>query len=430
MGGMEELLLRPISSPVDRTIRLPGSKSLTNRALLIAALAGGESDLRRVLFADDTILMMEALGRLGVAVTADRQRRRARLRGIGGRWPEGTAELDCGNAGTVIRFLTAACTVGTGTYRLDGVARMRQRPIGDLVRALGDLGASIDHDIEEGFCPLTVHAAGLPGGQTRLDAPQSSQFVSALLMAAPIARRDVMIDVSGPVPSLPYVRMTLSVMETFGVSVIQDGVGRFIVPAPQSYVGTSFEIEPDASSASYFLAAAALTGGRITVDGLGRGSIQGDAAFVDVLEEMGCRVERSDHDTTVFGPPAGRLRGVDVDLNAMPDVAQTLAVLAAFAEGPTRIRNVANLRIKETDRLAALATELARLGIETQVFEDGITVRPTRSPAAATIETYDDHRMAMSFALAGLRTEGVRIRNPGCVAKTVPEFFHMWSELG
>ncbi len=264
----------------------------------------------------------------------------------------------------------------------------------------------------------------------RFERPPSSQFVSALLLAAPTASKDVLIDVSGPLPSAPYVRMTLSVMEAFGVSAVEDEMRKFIVPAGQTYAAAGYEIEPDATAASYFWAAAALTGGRVTVDGLGSASVQGDAAFVDVLERMGCRIERTAHDTTVRGPAGGRLRGVDVDLNAMPDVAQTLAVLAAFADGPTRIRNVANLRIKETDRLFALANELGRLGVETEVYEDGIEVRPARPPVAAVIDTYRDHRMAMSFALAGLRLDGVVIRNPGCVDKTFPEFFELWDELG
>lgn len=427
---MEALRLHPISGPVDRTICLPGSKSLTNRALLTAALADGPSELTGVLFAEDTECMMDCLGKLGVSLDADRERRRVRVRGVSTPWPQSEAELDCRNAGTVIRFLTAACAGSRGRYRLDGVERMRQRPIGNLVGALCDLGASIEFDGEPGFCPLTVNAAGLRGGTVRMDATASSQFVSALLLAAPLADRDVMIELAAAAPSRPYIAMTLSVMERFGVSVVQHEFSRFIVPSSQSYRAISYDIEPDASAASYFFAAAALTGGRVTVDGLGRRSVQGDLGFADVLCRMGCRVDQTDTATTVCGPADGRLDGVDVDLNDMPDVVQTLAVLAAFAEGPTRIRNVPNLRLKETDRLSALAAELARMGVDAVVEPDGLTIRPTGVPESAEIETYGDHRMAMSFALAGLRLDGMVIRDPDCVSKTFPEFFDLWSDLG
>jgi 3-phosphoshikimate 1-carboxyvinyltransferase len=263
-----------------------------------------------------------------------------------------------------------------------------------------------------------------------LKRPASSQFVSALLLAAPLAGQDVMIEISGPLPSKPYVRMTLGIMEAFGVMVVEDRMEKFIIPGGQTYAATQYGVEPDATGASYFLAAAALTGGRVTVEGLGRESCQGDASFVEVLARMGCRVEQAERSTTVWGPAGGKLRGVDVDLNDMPDVAQTLAVLAAFAEGVTRIRNVANLRIKETDRLQALATELGRLGVRTEVQKEGITIRPDQPPQAAAIETYGDHRMAMSFALAGLRVPDMVIRDPACVGKTFPGFFDLWTELG
>jgi 3-phosphoshikimate 1-carboxyvinyltransferase len=426
---MKEIILRPISQPIDRTVRLPGSKSLSNRALLIAAVAQGASKISGLLLADDTHLMLDALRSLGIAIRTDEDRRQAVVQGRGGGWPNAEADIFCGNAGTVMRFLTAACCIGHGDYRLDGVARMRARPIGGLVDALRDLGAMVGYEENDGCCPLTIRARGLRGGTVRLDSPLSSQFVSALLMVAPRAARDVMIDIAGPLPSRPFVDMTLGVMDAFGVSVVEDRARKFIIPCGQMYRPIDYEVEPDATAASYFFAAAAMTGGRLTVEGLGLQSRQGDAAFVEVLKKMGCRVERTEQATTVWGPP-GRLCGVDVDLNDMPDVAQTLAVLAAFAHGPTHIRNVANLRIKETDRLDALATQLGRLGVETEVREDSITIRPDTPPVAAAIDTYDDHRMAMSFALAGLRLHGVRIRHPDCVAKTFPAFFDLWSELG
>lgn len=427
--GVNDIQLRPPPRPIDKTIRLPGSKSLTNRALLLAALARGTSHVERMLLADDTRLMARALARLGVAIQVDETLCRATVQGRGRPWPEGEGDLYCGNAGTVIRFLAAACAAGHGEYRLDGGPRMRQRPIGQLVDALRALGAGIAYDGQEGYCPIAIAARGLRGGEARFSRPASSQFVSALLMAAPFAGRDVLIDASVGMPSAPYVAMTLSVMRAFGVDAVGDGAHRFIVPAPQTYAAVDFEIEPDATAASYFFAAAALTGGRITIEGLGADSCQGDLRFVDVLRRMGCEIEQAPRRTTVQGPAAGRLCGVDVDLNAMPDVAPTLAVLAAFAEGPTRIRDVANLRLKETDRLHALSRELAKLGVETEVHEDGLSILPDRQAVAAAIDTYDDHRMAMSFALAGLRLDGVVICDAACVSKTFPGFFDRWAEL-
>lgn len=428
-----DILIRPVQQPVDRTVRLPGSKSLTNRALLAAALARGESTLHGILLADDTRLMIGALEALGLAVAVDPhggdEHPWARVAGRGGYFPNTDASLYCGNAGTVIRFLTAACAAAQGDFRLDGSARMRQRPLGDLVSALIDLGASINYEQQAGFCPLHVHGRGLRGGPVTLHNPQSSQFVSAILLAAPRAVRDVLIEITGDLPSRPYVAMTLHVMEAFGVGVVAEQDRRFIVPEGQTYRACDYRIEPDASAASYFFAAAALTGGRVTVEGLGRSSLQGDTQFVCVLESMGCRIEQDEHQTTVFGPPAGDLRGVDVDLGDLPDTAPTLAVLAAFAAGPTRIRNVSNLRIKESDRLAALATELGRMNVATELRPDGIVIQPDGIPHAARITTYDDHRIAMSFALAGLRLDGMVIAEPGCVAKTFPGFFDAWAKL-
>jgi len=415
--------------PVDATVRLPGSKSLTNRALVLAAMARGRSQLDAVLVADDTRLMVEALGALGVDARLDCERHRATIDGCGGFWPSGEADIFCGNAGTVMRFLTAACCLGVGEFRLDGSARMRERPLGDLVGALRELGACIECEASEGYCPLVIRANGLRGGRVRFERPVSSQFVSAILMAAPRAANDVMIEIVGDLPSDPFVRMTLGLMEAFGGTAVEEGMRKFIVPGGQSYSGVRYEVEPDATAASYFFGAAAVTGGRVTVEGLGSETRQGDWRFVDVLERMGCRVEREPRRTTVWGPAEGRLRGVDVDLNEMPDVAQTLAVLAAFAEGATHIRNVANLRVKETDRLAALAAELRRMGVEVDTSEDGIVIPGGRPPRAASIETYGDHRMAMSFSLAGLRVDGMVIQEPGCVSKTFPEFFEAWASL-
>lgn len=430
MKETKEIVLRPPARRIDQSVRLPGSKSITNRAFVLAALANGRSRINGLLLADDTRHMIEALRALGTQIEVDEQRLQAIVHGHGGAWPASEADIFCGNAGTVMRFLTAACCLGHGDYRLDGAERMRARPVGNLVSTLRDLGAVISHEATEGFCPLLIRARGLRGGTVRFSSPPSSQFISAVLMASPRAMNDVMIDVAGELPSKPFARMTLRMMETFGAAVVEDRMRKFIIPGSQNYAATEYAVEPDATAASYFFGAAAITGGRVTVEGLDRESLQGDWRFVEVLEQMGCRVEQSAGATTVHGPAGGVLRGVDVDLNEMPDVAQTLAVLAAFAEGPTYIHNVANLRIKETDRLAATATELKRLGAATEVHEDGISIRPSRPPATAAIDTYGDHRMAMSFALAGLRMESVVIHNPDCVGKTFPGFWRIWTILG
>ena len=430
---MSALTLHAVGRPLNAVVRLPGSKSITNRALVTAALADGPSRLSGVLFADDTQHMLGALERLGVTVRADPASEIVDVTGCDGHLPASEADLFCGNSGTTIRFCTALCALGFGDYRLDGVARMRERPIGGLGQALQALGTLVEYVDREGYPPLIVHARGLRGGEVHFDTPPSSQLVSALLMAAPYARSDVMIAIDGTLVSEPYVRMTLAVMDAFGVTVLDrvaDGAARYVVAAPQRYGGRAYAIEPDASNASYFLAAPAVAGGQVTVDALGTASVQGDAGFVDVLERMGCAVERGTHRLTVHGPAAGmRLHGVDVDLNAMPDMVQTLAVVAVFADGPTHIRNVGNLRLKETDRLAALARELGKLAANAEVRGDDLVVHPPARVRSASIETYDDHRMAMSFALAGLRVNGLVIEGPECVRKTFPGFFERWQAL-
>lgn len=418
---------QPVKSPLDAVVRLPGSKSLTNRALIAAALADGTSLLQGLLLAEDTHLMIEALRMLDIAVTVDVVEATVEISGCGGHIPAPTASLSCGNAGTVMRFCTALTALGGGRFELDGVARMRQRPIGGLVDVLRALGAGVEYADVDGFPPLVVHAGGLRGGQVSFDSPESSQLVTALLLVAPYAMQDVMIEVTGDAPSMPYLQMTTTVMERFGVTVIsqyEENRARFIVEASQRYAPTTFAIEPDASNATYFLAMPALVGGRITVEGIGTKSIQGDARFVDVLEQMGCTVEREETRLTVQGPQGDRrLRGVDVDLNDMPDTVQTLAVLALVAEGPTVIRRVANLRVKETDRLAALRTELTKLGADVEEREDGLRITPPAQLTSAVIDTYGDHRMAMSFALAGLACPGLVINDPECCSKTFPDFF-------
>jgi 3-phosphoshikimate 1-carboxyvinyltransferase len=414
----------PLEAPPDAVVAMPGSKSLTNRALVIAALADGRSRLTNALVADDTVLMVDALRALGFDVERDATGLTVDVGGRGGAIPAASADLFVGNAGTVARFLTALVCLGRGRYRLDGVPRMRQRPIADLVAALTALGAAVT--TTGGALPVLVEARGLRGGAASVRGEVSSQFVSALLLVAPYAERDVELVVDGRLVGASYVEMTLAAMAAAGVAVERDGLRCLRVAGGRRYRPREHPIEPDASGAAYFFAAAAITGGRVTVPGLGTGSWQGDARFPDVLEAMGCRVERRPEALTVEG--TGRLRGVDVDLGAMSDQTITLAAIAPFAEGPTHIRGVGHIRHQESDRLAATATELRRMGQDVEEHADGLRIvpRPVRS---AVIQTYDDHRIAMAFAVAGLRAPGIVIADPGCVAKTFPDFFERLERL-
>ncbi len=412
--------IEPLAHPPDATVRVPGSKSITNRALLIAALAEGPSDLHGALFSDDTRYMAAALDQLGIAVALDPAAARIDVRGGGGGWTARAAELFVGNAGTAMRFLVAALCLGQGRYRIDGTARMRERPIDDLVAALRQLGGQLRCEADNGCPPVLVEAAGLAGGTAEIDAGRSSQFLSAVLQVAPYAARDVTVVVRGTAIAQPYIDMTIGVMGAFGVRVERDGYRRFHVPSGQRYAARRYAIEPDASSAHYFWAAAALTGGRVRVEGLSRDSMQGDVRFAALLEEMGATVRWEADAIEVRGPT--RLRGIDADMNAISDTAPTLAVLGAFATGPVRLRNIAHLRWQESDRLRAVATELARLGAVVEELPDGLLVQP--SPLRpARVHTYDDHRVAMAFALVALVVPGVTIDDPGCVAKTFPDYF-------
>jgi 3-phosphoshikimate 1-carboxyvinyltransferase len=410
--------------PPRAVVRVPGSKSLTNRALIVAAMADGPSVLTGALDCEDTRVMVEALRNLGIEVEHKPASAWIRVNGCGGTIPARTAALDVANSGTSLRFLTAMLATGQGTFHLDGTPRMRQRPVADLLTALNGLGADARSDLGTGCPPLTIRASGLDGGYAFVKGDVSSQFLSGLLMALPNSRDITTVEVQGPLVSQPYVAMTLAVMESFGVGVDNRKFRRFDV-RPAQYQGCDFAIEPDASAASYFFALAAITSGIITVEGLGGTSLQGDMGFVDILDYMGCSVAREPGRTTITG---GRLRAVDVDMNALSDTVMTLAVIALFADGVSRIRNVAHIRHKESDRIAALANELRKLGAEVDELPDGLVINPP--PAGrlrgASIATYDDHRMAMSFAIAGLRIPGVTILDPGCVAKTYPGF---WDDM-
>jgi 3-phosphoshikimate 1-carboxyvinyltransferase len=363
--------------------------------------------------------MIESLARLGIAVVSQSDGQTLEVSGAHGQIPALEAELFCANSGTTIRFLTALTTLGHGSFRLDGVERMRERPIGDLASAMEQLGARVVSEQSNGCPPVVVHANGLPGGIAKVRGDISSQFLSAVLMAAPAAASPSELVIEGTLVSQPYVRMTCEVMRSFGIDIeTNEDLSHFAI-APQKYRALEYQIEPDASAASYFWAAAAITGGEVTVEGLSEKSLQGDVRFVDCLAQMGCDVRRSTNSITVTGQP---LHGIDVDMNAISDTVQSLAVVALFAETPTTIRNVAHVRHKETDRLAAVSTELRKLGAAVAEREDGLLITPReRRPAA--IDTYRDHRMAMSFALTGLRIPGVRINDPSCVEKTYPRYF-------
>jgi len=414
----------PLGTPPDASIRIPGSKSLTNRALLLAALARGRSRLTDVLFSDDTSAMVESLRRLGFAVQVDQPGLLMMVEGLGGDIPAKSADLFVRGAGTAARFLTAMVGLGSGRFTIDGTERMRERPIQDLLDALGMLG--VEAVAERGTPPVVVNAHGMRGGRAMVRGDTSSQFLSALLMAAPYAQNDVEVILEGRLVEAPYVEMTLAVMEAFGVSVGREGVRRFFVRSGQRYRAREYAIEPDASAAAYFFAAAAITGGRVRVPGLSRSSLQGDARFVDLLEEMGCRVVRGEGFLEVSG--SGVLRGIEADLSEMSDQTMTLAAIAPFADGPTRIRRVAHIRHQESDRLAATAAELRRLGQEVEESDDGLVILP-RPVRPAVVQTYDDHRVAMAFAVTGLRAPGIAIADPGCVAKTFPDFFERLEDL-
>jgi 3-phosphoshikimate 1-carboxyvinyltransferase len=417
---MDSIELKPAARAAG-TVRLPGSKSISNRVLLLAALAQGETEIGGLLDADDTQVMRDALAKLGVSFHG------SKIIGAGGALPVRQAELFLGNAGTAFRPLTAALAFCNGEYRLSGVPRMHERPIGDLVDALRGIGARVDYTGKEGYPPLAVHPGKISLEKLRVRGDVSSQFLTALLMALPLAGKPARIEVQGELISKPYVEITLNVMKRFGVDVKRTGWRYFDVPAASYRSPGKIHVEGDASSASYFLAAGALGSGPVRVEGVGRDSIQGDIRFTEVLERMGAKVS--------FGPDwveasGGQpLRAIDLDLNHIPDAAMTAAVLALFADGPSVIRNVASWRVKETDRLAAMATELRKVGAQVEEGPDFLKVHPGTLQSGAAIDTYDDHRMAMSFSLVALGGVSVRINDPSCVAKTFPDYFKVFNTI-
>jgi 3-phosphoshikimate 1-carboxyvinyltransferase len=418
--------IRPISRPIDAVVTVPGSKSFTNRALLVAALAEGKSVLTGALFSDDTHYMSEALRRLGVAISSDARVRRFEVAGNGGRIPVDRATLYIGNAGTAARSLVSYVALGHGTFVIDGDEPMRRtRPISDLLDALRKLGVDARSQAANGCLPVVINARGVAGGRTQLDASKSSQFLTSLMLAAPYMERGLTIEMLKPFKTA-YIDITMAVMRAFGIAVENDRYRTFHVAGGQRYQPRVYAIEPDASSASYLFAAAALTGGRVRVEGITSASAQGDVRFVDVLEAMGCTVRRDPGGIEVTGP--AELRGIDIDMQAMSDTFLTLAAIAPFASSPVSIRNIEHTRWQETDRIKAVATELGKLGVTVAEQRDGLTISPSRVRPAA-VDTYRDHRMAMSFALLGLRVPGIHVNDPGCVAKTFPEYFQVLESL-
>ena len=412
--------IMPVVGPVSGTPVIPGSKSITNRALVTAALADGISTLTGALFSDDTRYMAAALDQLGIPVSVDETAGTMTVVGKGG-IPADSGDLFIGNAGTAARFLTAAVATGRGNYRIDGDPAMRTRPIGPLLDALRQLGVDATSEAGNDCPPVRIVSDGLPGGEVTMPGNLSSQYFTGLMMAAPAATGTVTIRVAGELISRPYIDITAAVMRAFGVEV-DLGEDVFTVPGGQRYRARQYAIEPDASAASYFFAVAAITGGRVTIEGLGTSALQGDLSFVRVLEAMGCEVAMTGTATMVTGPEGGKLKGGSFDFADISDTSQTLAGIAPFADGPVTFRGVAHNRVKETDRVGNVVKELRKLGQEVEEFEDGMTIHP-RPVTPATVETYHDHRMAMGFALTGLRAPGVVISNPSCVTKTFPAFF-------
>ena len=424
----KQLRLDPIRR-ISGSIALPGSKSLSNRVLLLAMLSEGETLIENLLDSDDVRRMVNALAKLKISYEEDRPNKRITVRGVAGRIPVVEAKLFLGNAGTAIRPLTAALTLGHGRFVLDGIERMRERPIQDLLEGLNQLGAHVRSVHNTGCPPVEIIADGLQGGVTELSGAISSQYLTAILLTSPYAKTPVEIRIRDHLVSVPYVKMTIRLMSRFGVNVVvSEDFRNFYINAPQNYQSPeTYFVEGDASSASYFLAGAAITGGSVTVIGCGTESLQGDAQFAKVLEMMGAEVGWQSNEITVQG--SGNLKGVDVDMNEMPDAAMTLAVTALFAKGTTAIRNIYNWRLKETERLKAVSCELKKLGAFVEEGEDYLIIAPPRELMPAKISTYDDHRMAMAFSLAACGEVPITILNPTCVSKTFPDYFDQLSKL-
>ncbi len=426
---MEQLTL-PAASHTEGQITLPGSKSISNRTLLLAALATGTTEIRDLLASDDTARMLEALEKLGVKLENFAENA-WRVTGCGGNFPNKNAELFLGNAGTAFRPLTAALALSNGHYQLSGVPRMHERPIGDLVDALRQAGADIEYLANNGFPPLKIAPAELDLSNTiKIRGDVSSQFLTALLMALPLTKQTATIEVVGELISKPYIEITLNLMAKFGVNVQRDGWQRFTIPTNSHYRSPGrFFVEGDASSASYFFAAGAIGGGPVRVEGVSKDSIQGDIKFTEALTRMGANISWGNN-WIESSAALGKLKALDLDCNHIPDAAMTLAVAALFADGSTTLRNIASWRVKETDRIAAMATELRKVGATVEEGADYIKITPpAQLTPDAVIDTYDDHRMAMCFSLVSLGDVPITINDPKCVNKTFPEYFQRFAEI-
>jgi len=420
-----------IVKEVQGVVRLPGSKSISNRILLLAALASGATHVRDVLIADDTICMLNALKALGVSIRQTNEND-CLIQGVGGRFPVRETDLFLGNAGTAYRPLTAVLSLAQGHYRLYGESRMYERPVGDLVDALRQLGSDITYLGNEGFPPLEIKAAKIQADSLVVRGDVSSQYLTSLLIASPLIGGMLTIEVIGKLISRPYISLTLELMLRFGVEIEQDRLRHFVLHDGLNYISPGeIIVEGDASSASYFLAAGAIGGGPVRVEGIGRDSFQGDVRFIKALEKMGARIVQGDNWIEVRAPQSGFLRAINIDCNHIPDAAMTLAVVALFADGITMLTNIASWKVKETDRLAAMATELRKLGATVDEGPDFIRITPSTDKnltSHVAINTYNDHRMAMCFSLVSLGAP-VRINDPDCVAKTFPDYFEKFAEI-
>jgi 3-phosphoshikimate 1-carboxyvinyltransferase len=423
---MEQLTLKPISK-VSGSVTLPGSKSLSNRILLLAALAEGTTEVHNLLDSDDIRHMLGALAHMGVQVTLNEDKTTATVVGCAGKLNTPNEALFLGNAGTAYRPLTAVLAATEGRFELVGEPRMEERPIGHLVDAMQALGADIQYLKNKDYPPLLINGQKLSGGEVEIDGSISSQFLTALLMAAPLFSGDTVIRIKGELVSKPYIDITTGVMAQFGVQVINDNYQTFTVKGGQVYQSpTRIMVEGDASSASYFIAAAAIAGGEVEINGVGKQSVQGDIGFAKVMEQVGAQIDWYDEKLVVR---KGQLKGVDIDANAIPDAAMTLATVALFADGPTAIRNIYNWRVKETDRLSAMATELKKVGAEVVEGHDFIEITPPSTLKLTDIDTYNDHRIAMCFSMVAVGGQEVIINDPGCTAKTFPTYFEVLASI-
>ncbi len=407
---------------IKASVYIPGSKSITNRVFILASLAKGKTKIKSPLFSDDTEYLLNALNRIGIKTEQDSKT--VSVHGKGGIFSPCNEKIFVGNAGTTMRFLTSLLTLGSGSYILTGDKRMKERPIRDLTRALNDFGAHIEYIENEGYPPIKINAGHLKGGKISVQGNKSSQYISSLLMFAPLLENGIEINVEGDLVSKPYIDTTINVMQDFGVEVTNENYSLLKVSGYQKYQPQAFTVQGDASSASYFMAAASVAGGEITIENVGKNCNQGDIAFAYLLEKMGAQVKVKDNKTEI--KCSGKLIGIECDLYNTPDIAQTLCVAALFASTPTLIKNIGNLRIKETDRITAMETELKKIGARIETGESWIKITPVQNYNSAIIDTYNDHRMAMSFAVAGLKIPGIKIKMPEVVSKSFPDF---WTKL-